>query len=266
MDLELDHKEGWAPKNWCFWTVVLEKMLESPLDCKEIKVVNPKGNQPWIFTGRTEAKAATPILWSPDAKNWLIGKDPDAGQDWRQEEKGTTEDKMVGWHHWLSGHEFEQTLGDGDGQGRLTCCSPWGHNKLDMTEWLNDNVARPREALWPSLDQGESQTRWVPFPLLPASHILFMVQPFMFHSPQSCSEDRIHTCRETVPPTPGGSAWESVLSAQNAKFCCFLAMGYQLLGIRRGAGAQGWVSTGPPWWKGVRGSSSEGAVETSQSD
>ena len=101
---ELDHKEGWALKNWCFWTVVLEKTLESSLDCEEIKLVNPKGNQPWIFIGRTDGKAETPIVWPPDVKNWLLGKNPDAGKDWRQEEKGPTEDEMVGWHYWLSGH------------------------------------------------------------------------------------------------------------------------------------------------------------------
>ena len=112
---ELDHKESWAPKNWCFWTVVLEKTLESPLDCKEIQPVNPKGNQFWMFIGRTDTEAETPILWPPDAKNWLIGKDPDAGKDWRQEEKGMTEDEMVGWHHQLDGHEFEQALGVGNG-------------------------------------------------------------------------------------------------------------------------------------------------------
>ena len=114
---ELDHKEGWAPKNWWFWTVVLEKTLESPLDCNDIKQVNPKRNQPWIFIGRTDAEV--PILWPPDAKSWYIRKDPDAGEDWRQEEKGMTEDEMVGWHHWLDGHEFEQTLGDGEGPGSL---------------------------------------------------------------------------------------------------------------------------------------------------
>ena len=102
------HKESWAPKNWCFWTVVLEKTLESPLDCKEIKPVRPKGNQSWIFIGRTDAEAEAPVIWPPDAKNWLIGKDPDAGKDWGQKEKGTTEDEMVGWHHSLNGHEFEQ--------------------------------------------------------------------------------------------------------------------------------------------------------------
>ena len=107
---ELDYKETWVPKNWCFWTVVLEKTLESPLDCKEIKAVNPKGNQSWIFTGRTNAEAEAPILWLPDEKNWPIEKDPDAGKDWRQEEKGTTEDEMVGWHHQLDGHEFQQAL------------------------------------------------------------------------------------------------------------------------------------------------------------
>ena len=104
---ELDYKESWAPKNWCFWTVVLEKTLESPLDCKEIQLVHPKGYQSWIFIGKTDVEAETPILWPPDGKSWLIGKGPDAGKDWRQEEKGTTEDEMVGWHHWLNGHEFE---------------------------------------------------------------------------------------------------------------------------------------------------------------
>ena len=110
---ELDHKEGWALKNWCFWAVVLEKTLESPLDSKESKTVNPRGNQLWIFIGRTSAYS--PILWSPDVESQLIGKDPDAGKKWRQEEKGVTEDEMVGWHHWLDGHEFEQTLGDSEG-------------------------------------------------------------------------------------------------------------------------------------------------------
>ena len=134
---ELDHKESWVLKNWWFWTVVLEKTLESPLDCKEIKPVHPKGNQSWLFIRRTDAEAETPILWPPDAKNWLIGKDPDAGKDWRQEEKGTTEDEMVGWHHWLNEHEFKQAPGICDGQGRLAWCSPWGLKESDMTEQLN---------------------------------------------------------------------------------------------------------------------------------
>ena len=114
---EMDYKESWEPKNWCFWTVVLEKTLESPLDCKEIQPVHPKRNQSWIFIERTDAEAGTPVLmwWPPDVKNWLIGKDPAAGKDWRWEEKGTTEDKMVGWHHQLNGHEFGWTLGVGDG-------------------------------------------------------------------------------------------------------------------------------------------------------
>ena len=131
---ELDYKESGAPKNWCFWTVVLEKTLESPLDCKEIQPVNPKEDQSWIIIGRTDAEAETPILWPPDGKNWLTGKDPDAGIDWRWEEKGMTEDEMVGWHH---GHEFEQATGVFDGQGSLACCSSWGHKQLDMTEQLN---------------------------------------------------------------------------------------------------------------------------------
>ena len=104
---ELDYKERWVLKNWCFWTVVLEKTLEGPLDCEEVKPVHPKGNQSWIFIGRTDAEAETPIFWPPDSKNWLTGKNPGTGKDWRQEEKGTTEDEMVGWYHWLDGHEFE---------------------------------------------------------------------------------------------------------------------------------------------------------------
>ena len=104
---ELDHKESWVPKNWCFWAVVLEKTLESPLDCKEIQPVHPKGNQSWVFIGRTDIEAETPVLWPADEKNWLTGKDPDAGKDWGQQEKGMTEDEMAGWHHWLDGHEFE---------------------------------------------------------------------------------------------------------------------------------------------------------------
>ena len=132
---ELDYKESWVPKNWYFWTVVLKKTLESPLDCKEIKAVSPTGSQPWIFIGRTDAEAETPILWPPDVKKWLLGKDPDAGKDWSQE-KGTTEDEMAGWHHRLNGHEFEQALGVGDGQGSLAFCSPWCHKESD-SERLN---------------------------------------------------------------------------------------------------------------------------------
>ena len=135
--LPKDHKESWALKNWCFWTVVLEKTFESSLDCKEIKPVNPKGNQPWIFIGRTDAEAETVIFWPPATKNQLIWKDSDAGKDWGQEEEGMTEDEMIEWHHRLNGHEFEQALGDGEGQRGLACCSPWGHKELDMTEQLN---------------------------------------------------------------------------------------------------------------------------------
>ena len=134
---ELDYKESWAPKNWCFWTVVLEKNLESALDCKEIQPVHPKGNQSWIFIGRTDAEAETPILWPPDMKNWLTGKDSDSGKDWRQEEKGTTKDEMVGWHHQLHGYEFEQAPEVGDGQGSLACCSPRACKESDTTEQLN---------------------------------------------------------------------------------------------------------------------------------
>ena len=134
---ELDYKEGWVPKNWCFWTVVLETTLANPLDCKKIQPVNPKGNESWIFIGRTDAEAEVPILWPPVGKNWLIGKDPDAGKDWRWEEKGMTQDEMVGWHHWLDGHEYEQALGVGDGQGSVAWCSPRGLKESDTTERLN---------------------------------------------------------------------------------------------------------------------------------
>ena len=133
---ELDYKESWAPENWCFWTVVLEKTFESPLDGKEIQPVHPRGNQSWMFTGRIDAEAETLVFWPPDVKSWLIWKDPDAGKDWGQEEKGTMEDEMVGWHHWLNGHGFGKTPGVGDGQGSLACCGSWGHKELDMTEQL----------------------------------------------------------------------------------------------------------------------------------
>ena len=133
---ELDYKESWALKNWCFWTMVL-KTLESLLDCKEIQPVHPKGDQSWVFTGRTDVDTETPILWPPDAKSWLTGKDSDAGKDWGQEEKGTTKDEMVGCLHRLNGHGFRWTPGVGDGQGGLLCCDSWGHKVLDTTERLN---------------------------------------------------------------------------------------------------------------------------------
>ena len=131
-----DCEESSAPKNWCFWTVVLEKTLESPLDCKEIQPVHPKGDQSWVFFGRTDVEAETLILWPPHAKSWLVGKDPDAGRDWGQE-KGTTEDEMAGWHHRVYGQEFEWTPGVGDGRGGLECCSPWGRKVSDTTERPN---------------------------------------------------------------------------------------------------------------------------------
>ena len=137
----LDCEESWALKNWCFWTVVLEKTFESPLDCKEIQPVHSKGNQSWVFIGRTDAETETPILWPPHVKSWLIGKDSDARKDWGQEEKGTIQDEMAGWHHRLNGHEFVWTLGVGDGQGGLACYDTWGHKESDMaeTEWPNWN-------------------------------------------------------------------------------------------------------------------------------
>ena len=140
---ELDHKESWTLNNWYSWNVVLEKTLESPLDCKEIKPVYPKVNQSWIFIRRTDAEAATPILW----QRRLIGKYPDAGKDWRWEEKGTTKDEMVGWHHWANGHEFEQAPGTSDGQGSLARCSPSGFKESDMTERLKCLMTKKEHCL-----------------------------------------------------------------------------------------------------------------------
>ena len=134
---ELDCEEGWAPNNWCFWNVLLEKTLESPLDCKEIQLIHSEGDQSWVFFGRNDTKAETSVPRPPHAKSWLIGKDSDAGRDWGQEEKEMTEDEMAGWHHWLDGCESEWTLGVGDGQGGLARCSSWGCKELDTTEWLN---------------------------------------------------------------------------------------------------------------------------------
>ena len=164
--------ESWTIKKaecqriWCFWTVVLEKTLESPLDCKEIQPVHPKENQSWIFIGRTDAEAETPILWPPDAKNWLIGKDPDAGKDWREKQKGTTEDEMVGWHHWLNGHEFEQAPGYGEGQGNLACCSPWGRRVRH--DW-------PTELNWLKQLLPDSYTIHCPYKKPPSVFLLFFI-------------------------------------------------------------------------------------------
>ena len=133
---ELDCEESWAPKNWCFWSVVLEKTLKSPLDCKEIQLVHSKGDQPWVFFGRNDAEAETPVLWPPHVKSWFTEKDSDAGRDWGQE-KGTTEDEMAGWHHGFDGREFEWTLGDDDGQGGLACCDSWARKESDTTERRN---------------------------------------------------------------------------------------------------------------------------------
>ena len=138
---ELDHKEDWVPKDWSFWTVLLEKSLQSSLDCKKMKPVNSKGNQPWILTGRTDAEVEAPILWPYDGKSWLTRKDSDAGKGWKQEEKGTTEDEMVGWHHWLNGCEFEQALADGEGQGNLACCrSEVTKSQTQLSYWTRPKM------------------------------------------------------------------------------------------------------------------------------
>ena len=140
------YKESWVLKNWCIWTVVLKKTLESPLDCREIQPVHPKGDQSWVFIGGTNVEAETPILWPPDAESWLIWKDPDAGKYWRQEEKGMTEDERVGWHHRHNGHGFGWTLGVGDGQGGLVCCGSWGCSQTLLSDWTELNWTEERKA------------------------------------------------------------------------------------------------------------------------
>ena len=153
---ELDCEESWALKNWRFWTVVSERTFVSPLNCKEIQPVHPKGDQSWVFIGTTDAEAETPVLWPPHAKSWLIGKDPDAGRDWGQEEKGTTEDEMAGWHHRLDAHEFGWTLGVGDGQGGLACCDSWGcrvrHNWATELNWTEYSIVYMYTTSFSSVD------------------------------------------------------------------------------------------------------------------
>ena len=143
MDVRVGPLRRLSTEKLMLWTMVLEKTLESPLDCKEIKPVNPEGNQPWIYIGRTDAKAEAPIVWPPEVKNWLIGKDPDAGRDWGQEEKGTTEDEMVGWQHWLNGHEFVQTPQDSEGLEYLASCRPCGGKESNTTERLKNYERTP---------------------------------------------------------------------------------------------------------------------------
>ena len=161
---ELDCEERWVPKNWCFWTVALEKTLESPLDCKEIQSVHSEGDQPWDFFGRNDAKAETPVLWPPHAKTWPIGKDSDAGRDWGQEEKGMTEDEMAGRHHWLDGCESERTPGVGDGQGLHVAIHGVAKSRTWLSDWTELNILlyiytmlsiNPLERLFQCFDYGK---------------------------------------------------------------------------------------------------------------
>ena len=180
---ELDHKEGWAPKNWCFQTVVLEKTLESPVDCKVIKSVNPIGNKSWILTGRSDAEAEAPIICSPDAKSQLTGKDPDAREDWGQDEKRVIEDEMVEWHHWLNGHEFEQTLGDSEGQGSLVCCSPWGRKEStrlsDWTTYIHPLLPSLPSLALSHLSRSSQSTRLGSLCYTATSHQLSILHPIV---------------------------------------------------------------------------------------
>ena len=191
--------------------MLLEKTLESPLECKEIQPVHPKGNQSWNFTERTDAEADAPILWPLDAKNWLIGKDPDAGKDWRREEKGTKEDEIVGWHHWLNGYEFGQTLGDGEGQGSLACCSPWGGKELDTTERLNNSSSSSVPVIcFPTLaDTWRNHTRATIPPPAP--------QVAAFSSP-SCWSSRPEGLLELLVADAGGALSRACLYAQASMF------------------------------------------------
>ena len=188
---ELDCEEGWAPKNWCFWTVVLEKTLESPWDCKEIQLVHSERDQPWDFFGRNNAKAETPVLWSPHAKSWLIGKDSDAGRDWGQEEKGKTEDEMAGWHHWLDGRESGWTPGVGDGQGGLVCCDSWGRKESDTTErliWSDNNKGKLKKQ-FPTWSQN-----WLP--------------PCNICKPMDCSPPCSSVSEKAMAPHSSTLAWK----------------------------------------------------------
>ena len=197
---EMDHKEGWMPRNWCFWIMVPENTLESPLDSKEIQTVNPKGSQPWISIGKTDAETKAPILWPPDANRWLTGKDPEARKDWRQEEKGvSTEDEMDGWHYWFNGHRFEQALGDSEGQGSLACCSPWGWKELDMTQWLNNR----------SKVDNMGQNHLLGTLLLPNKAISFhLIFPLVIHLPT------------TNATNPQSDLWESNLKINITECTC----------------------------------------------
>ena len=206
---ELDCEEGWVLKNWCFWTVVLEKTLESPLECKEIQPVHPEGDQSWVFIGRTDAEAETPVLRPPHVKNWLIWKDPDAGSDWGQEEKGTTEDEMGGWHHWLNAQEFGWTPGVGDGHGGLAWCDSWGREESDTTERLNwtGAVMVPLGVLFSlqTEDQGLAEFS-LSANLHPFDFNQFMLCPWLCHSFKvvSCPLPSCHPVSCCFPwPHPG---------------------------------------------------------------
>ena len=183
---ELDYEEGWVPKNWCFWTVVLEQTLESPLDCKKIHPVHSEGDQPWDFFGGNVSECWNSSTLATSCEYWLIGKDSDAGRDWGQEEKGMTEDEMAAWHHWLDGHESERTPGVGDGQGGLVCCDSWGHKESDTTERLNwtECVPAPLNHFSSYSNQFKPYSNQYFCPILPKIHVTSKIISILFR----CSE------------------------------------------------------------------------------
>ena len=192
---ELDCEESWALKNWCIWTVMLEKTLESPLDCRKIQPVHSEGDQSLVFFGRNDNEGETPVLWPPHEKSWLIGKAPDAGRDWGQEEKGTTEDEMAGWHHWLDGRESEWTLGVGDGVGGLACCDSWGCKELDLTEQLNWTELNTVESFG-IVNKAEKMFFWnsLAFSMIRQMLSIWSLVPLRFLKPAWTSRSSQSTC------------------------------------------------------------------------
>ena len=250
---ELDYKESWVLKNWCFWIIVLEKTLGSPLDGKDIQPVYPKGNRSWIFIGRTDVEAETPILWPPDVKNWLIWKDPDAGKDWRWEEKRRTEDELIGWHHWLNRHEFEYTPGVGDGQRDLVCCSPWDCKESDMTErwnWTEPQPPvgrhKPQDICSTAACLGRTQTNHQQASTSPGTH--WAPTPLASRLTQASGHPRYYSqlCQKPAPSTRGPTpALGSLGPAARHQVLALLISGMTLVLDPKSNPTHQWASTSP---------------------